>query len=171
MLTARRHQNLTATRLQQEIHLASHTTFSSQTFRNWLHAAGPLNVRKPRICATLIGRHHDVCRELTMAIEQVNCRWNDWCNNFFFFDEPRFLAYFKKRIFILKERDVERICVRKKKCHIWRSGTMYTVTCVIGFINLPIIWNAALTGHLYKHEILRPTLKQKVKPLCKNVKR
>lgn len=106
ILMALRHQNMTITHLQQEIHSASRTRVSTQTVRNRLHAVG-LYVRKPRICATLIGRHHGVLWELT--IEQINCRWNEWCN-ISFFDEPRFLAYpDNNRIFILIERGIERI--------------------------------------------------------------
>ncbi|GFU16249.1 transposable element Tcb2 transposase [Trichonephila clavipes] len=46
VLTARRHQNMNATLLQQHLHSATGTTVSTQTVRNWLHGVG-LYARRP----------------------------------------------------------------------------------------------------------------------------
>ncbi|GFV06594.1 transposable element Tcb2 transposase [Trichonephila clavipes] len=46
VLTARRHRIMNATLLQQHLHSATGTTFSTQTVRNWLHGVG-MYARRP----------------------------------------------------------------------------------------------------------------------------
>ncbi|GFV40642.1 transposable element Tcb2 transposase [Trichonephila clavipes] len=56
VLTARRHRNMNATLLQQQLRSATGTTVSTQTVRNRLHGVG-LYARRPMVCVRLISRH------------------------------------------------------------------------------------------------------------------
>ncbi|GFS70834.1 transposable element Tcb2 transposase [Trichonephila clavipes] len=56
VLTARRHRNMNATLHQQHIRLATGTTVSTQTVRNWLHGVG-LYAHRPMVCVRLTSRH------------------------------------------------------------------------------------------------------------------
>ncbi|GFS73925.1 transposable element Tcb2 transposase [Trichonephila clavipes] len=56
VLTARRHQNMNATLLQQHLRSATGTTVSTDTVRNRLHGVG-LYARRPLVCVRLTSRH------------------------------------------------------------------------------------------------------------------
>ncbi|GFT32258.1 transposable element Tcb2 transposase [Trichonephila clavipes] len=56
VLTARRHQNMNATLLQQHLRSATGTTVSPQTVRNWLHGVR-LYARLSLVCVRLTSRH------------------------------------------------------------------------------------------------------------------
>ncbi|GFS67186.1 transposable element Tcb2 transposase [Trichonephila clavipes] len=56
VLTDRRHQNMSATLLQQHLRSAAGTRVSTQTIRNRLHGVG-LYARRPMVCVRLISRH------------------------------------------------------------------------------------------------------------------
>ncbi|GFV13573.1 transposable element Tcb2 transposase [Trichonephila clavipes] len=62
VLTARRHQNINATLLQQHLRSATGTTVSTQTVRNRLHDVG-LYARRPLVCVRLTSRHRRDRRE------------------------------------------------------------------------------------------------------------
>ncbi|GFV35169.1 transposable element Tcb2 transposase [Trichonephila clavipes] len=62
VLTARRHQNMNATLLQQHLRSATGTTVSTQTVRNRLHGVD-LYARRPMVCVRLTSRHHRNRRE------------------------------------------------------------------------------------------------------------
>ncbi|GFW55960.1 transposable element Tcb2 transposase [Trichonephila clavipes] len=62
VLTARRHQNMNATLLQQHLRSASSTTVSTQTVRNRLHGVG-LYARRSMVCVRLTSRHRCDRRE------------------------------------------------------------------------------------------------------------
>ncbi|GFT67538.1 transposable element Tcb2 transposase [Trichonephila clavipes] len=62
VLTARRHQNMNATFLQQHLRSATGTTVSTQTVRNRLHCVG-LYARRPLVCLRLTSRNRRDRRE------------------------------------------------------------------------------------------------------------
>ncbi|GFX15032.1 transposable element Tcb2 transposase [Trichonephila clavipes] len=62
VLTARRHRNMNATLLQQNLRSATGTTVSTDTVRNRLHGVG-LYARRPLVCVRLTSRHRRDRRE------------------------------------------------------------------------------------------------------------
>ncbi|GFX28568.1 transposable element Tcb2 transposase [Trichonephila clavipes] len=62
VLTARRHQNMNATLLQQHLRSATGTTVSTQTVRNRLHGLG-LYARRPMECVRLTSRRIFIWRD------------------------------------------------------------------------------------------------------------
>ncbi|GFU73415.1 transposable element Tcb2 transposase [Trichonephila clavipes] len=62
VLTARRHQNMITTLLQQNLRAATGTTVSTQTVRNRFHGID-LYARRPMVCVRLTSRHHCDRRE------------------------------------------------------------------------------------------------------------
>ncbi|GFU91373.1 transposable element Tcb2 transposase [Trichonephila clavipes] len=101
VLTARRHQNMNTTLLQQHILSATGTTVSVQTVRNRLHGVS-LYARRPMVCVKLTSRHRHDHRE--WATEHVNWRRNEW-SNVLFSDESRFSVHPDNRcIFIWRDR-------------------------------------------------------------------
>ncbi|GFT28753.1 transposable element Tcb2 transposase [Trichonephila clavipes] len=88
VLTARRHQNMNATLLQQHLRSATGTTVSTQTVRNQLHGVG-LYAHRPMVCVRLTSRHRRDRRE--WATEHVNWRRNKW-SNLLFSDVPFFCS-------------------------------------------------------------------------------
>ncbi|GFT06001.1 transposable element Tcb2 transposase [Trichonephila clavipes] len=100
VLTARRHQNMNATLLQQHLRSATGTTVSTQTVRNRLHGVD-LYARRPMVCVRLTSRHRREGRE--WATEHVNWRINEWSN--VLFDETCFSVHpDSRRIFIWRDR-------------------------------------------------------------------
>ncbi|GFW11947.1 transposable element Tcb2 transposase [Trichonephila clavipes] len=87
VLTARRHQNMNATLLQQHLCSATGTTVSTQTVRNRLHGVG-LYACRPMVCVRLTSRHR--CDRREWATEHVNWRINEW-SNVLFLTRPVFL--------------------------------------------------------------------------------
>ncbi|GFX96910.1 transposable element Tcb2 transposase [Trichonephila clavipes] len=101
VLTARKHQNMNATLLQQHLRSATGTTVSTQTIRNRLHGVG-LYSRRPMVRVRLTSRHRRDRRE--WATEHVNWRRNEW-SYVLFSDESRFSVYpDNRRIFIWRDR-------------------------------------------------------------------
>ncbi|GFX92931.1 transposable element Tcb2 transposase [Trichonephila clavipes] len=131
VLTARRHQNMNATLLQQLLHSATGTTVSTQTVRNRLHGVG-LYARRPLVCVRLTSRHRRDRRE--WATEHVNWRRNEW-SNVLFSDESHFLL-------------ILRFC---------GGGVLvYGGISINGRTDLYIIRDGPLTARRYRVEILRP---------------
>ncbi|GFX79254.1 transposable element Tcb2 transposase [Trichonephila clavipes] len=71
---------MNTTLLQQHIRLASGTTVSTQTVRNWLHGLG-LYAHQTMVCVRLTSKHRRDHRE--WATEHVNWRRNEWSNALF----------------------------------------------------------------------------------------
>ena len=68
-LTARRHQNMNATLLRQNLRSATGTKISTQTVQNCLHAVG-LYARQPMVCVRLAENYRRDRRE--WATEHVH---------------------------------------------------------------------------------------------------
>ncbi|GFW00435.1 transposable element Tcb2 transposase [Trichonephila clavipes] len=155
VLTARRHRNMNATLLQQNLHSATGTTVSAQTVRNRLHGVG-LYARRPMVCVRLTSRHHRFRRE--WATEHVNWRRNEW-SNVLFFNESRFSVHpNNRRIFIWRECGSRNTPAFVHERVRFGSGgvLVYGGISIDGRTGLYIIRHGPLTARRYREEILRP---------------
>ncbi|GFS78609.1 transposable element Tcb1 transposase [Trichonephila clavipes] len=155
VLTARRHQNMNATLLQQHLRSATGTMVSTQTVRNRLHGVG-LYARRPIVCVRLISRHRRDRRE--WATEHVNWRRNEW-SNVLFSDESRFSVHpSNRRIFIWRECGSRNNLASVHECVRFGGGgvLVYGSISIDGHTDLYNIRDGTLTAHRYRDEILRP---------------
>ncbi|GFU61885.1 transposable element Tcb2 transposase [Trichonephila clavipes] len=156
VLTARRHQNMNATLLQQHLRSATGTTVSTQTVRNRLHGVG-LYARRPMVCVRLTSRHRRDRRE--WATEHVNWRRNEW-SNVLFSDESRFSFHpNNRRIFIWRECGSRNNPASVHESVRFGGGGVLVYGTHIpldGRTYLYIIRDGPLTARRYSDEILRP---------------
>ncbi|GFV49247.1 transposable element Tcb2 transposase [Trichonephila clavipes] len=157
VLTARRHQNMNATLLQQHLRSAIGTTVSTQTVRNWLHGVG-LYARRPMVCVRLTSSHRRDRRE--WATEHVNWRRNEW-SIVLFSDESRFSVHpDNRRIFIWRDRVSRKnpAFVRERVRFGGGGVLVYGGISIEGRTDLYIIRDGPLTARRCRDEFLRPTV-------------
>ncbi|GFW25191.1 transposable element Tcb2 transposase [Trichonephila clavipes] len=155
VLTARRHRKMNATLLQQHLLLATGTTVSTQTVRNWLHVVG-LYARRPMVCVKLTSRHRRDRRE--WATEHVNWKRNE-CSNVLFSDESRFSVYpDNRRISIWRGPCSRNNLAFVHESVIFGGGEVlvYGGISIDGRTYLYIIRDGPLTARRFRDEILRP---------------
>ncbi|GFX18289.1 transposable element Tcb1 transposase [Trichonephila clavipes] len=154
-VTARRHRNINATLLQQQLCSATGTTVSTQTVRNRLHGVG-LYARRPIVCVRLTSRHRRDRRE--WATEHVNWRRNER-SNVLFSDKSRFSVHpDNRRIFIWRDRGSRNnpAFVHESIRFVGGGVLVYGGISIDGRTDLYIIRDGPLTARRYRDEILRP---------------
>ncbi|GFX10942.1 transposable element Tcb2 transposase [Trichonephila clavipes] len=155
VLTARRHRNMNATLLQQQLRSATGTTVSTQTVRNRLHGVG-LYARRPMLCVRLTSRHRRDRRK--WATEHVNWRRNEW-SNVLFLTSPVFL--FIRIIGVFSSGGTVAVGIDNpafvhESVRFGGGGVLvYGGISIGGHTDLYIIRDGPLTARRYRDEILR----------------
>ncbi|GFW16854.1 transposable element Tcb2 transposase [Trichonephila clavipes] len=140
VLTARGHQNMNATLLQQHLRFLLAPRFQLTTVRNRLHGVG-LPARRPMVCVRLTSRHRrDRCNVLLSDESRVSVHPND------------------RRIFIWRDRGSRNNPAFVHESVRFGGGgvLVYDGISIDGHTDLYIIRDGPLTARRYRDEILRP---------------
>ncbi|UYV73961.1 hypothetical protein LAZ67_11001607 [Cordylochernes scorpioides] len=168
VVTAKRHREMTAIQLSNELSSATGTRISRQTVYRRLHE-GTLYARRPMVCIPLTSAHRRAC--LNWCLEHHAWTHDQWAN-VFFSDESRFsLNTDSRRVFIWREPGT-----RYHPSNIWeidsfRGGSLLVWAGISSSRRTPlhIFSGGTLTAQRYRDEILEPYLRPYIDQIGHNL--
>ncbi|UYV69889.1 hypothetical protein LAZ67_7001107 [Cordylochernes scorpioides] len=149
VVTAKRHREMTAIQLSNELSSATGTRISRQTVYRRLHE-GALYARRPMVCIPLTSAHRRA--RLNWCLEHHAWIHDQWAN-VLFSDESRFsLNTDSRRVFIWREPGI---------CYHPKGGSLLVWAGISSSRRTPlhIFSGGTLTAQRYKDEILEPYLR------------
>ncbi|UYV77413.1 hypothetical protein LAZ67_15000933, partial [Cordylochernes scorpioides] len=158
VVTAKRHREMTAIQLSNELSSATGTRISRQTVYRRLHE-GALYSRRPMVCIPLTSAHRRA--RLNWCLEHHAWTHDQWAN-VLFSDESRFsLNTDSRRVFIWREPGTRYHPSNIRGIDSFRGGS-FLVWAGISFSRrtpLHIFSGGTLTAQRYRDEILEPYLR------------
>ncbi|UYV60868.1 hypothetical protein LAZ67_1002642 [Cordylochernes scorpioides] len=149
VVTAKRHREMTAIQLSNELSSATGTRISRQTVYRRLHE-GALYARRPMVCIPLTSAHRRA--RLNWCLEHHAWTHDQWAN-VLFSDESRFSLYTdSRRVFIWREPGTRYHPSNIREIDSFRGGSLLTHTP-------PHFSGGTLTAQRYRDEILEPYLR------------
>ncbi|UYV80358.1 hypothetical protein LAZ67_18002655, partial [Cordylochernes scorpioides] len=158
VVTAKRHREMTAIQLSNELSSATGTRISRQTVDRRLHE-GALYARRPMVCIPLTSAHRRA--RLNWCLELHAWTHDQWAN-VLFSDESRFsLNTDSRRVFIWREPGTRYHPSNIREIDSFRGGSLLVWAGISSSRRTPlhIFSGGTLTAQRYRDEILEPYLR------------
>ncbi|UYV84314.1 hypothetical protein LAZ67_X001824 [Cordylochernes scorpioides] len=158
VVTAKRHREMTAIQLSNELSSATGTRISRQTVYRRLHE-GALYARRPMVCIPLTSAHRRA--RLNWCLEHHAWTHDQWAN-VLFSDESRFsLNTDSRRVFIWREPGTRYHPSNIREIDIFGEGSLLVWAGISSSRRTPlhIFSGGTLTAQKYRGEILEPYLR------------
>ncbi|UYV80547.1 hypothetical protein LAZ67_19000535 [Cordylochernes scorpioides] len=158
VVTAKRHKEMTAIQLSNELSSATGTRISRQTVYRRLHE-GALYARLPMVCIPLTSAHRRA--RLNWCLEHHAWTHDQWAN-VLFSDESRFsLNTDSRRVFIWREPGNRYHPSNIREIYSFRGGSILVWAGISSSRRTPlhIFSGGTLTAQRYRDEILEPYLR------------
>ncbi|UYV74198.1 hypothetical protein LAZ67_11002402 [Cordylochernes scorpioides] len=158
VVTAKRHREMTAIQLSNELSSATGTRISRQTVYRRLHE-GALYARRPMVCIPLTSAHRRA--RLNWCLEHHAWTHDQWAN-VLFSDESRFsLNTDSRRVFIWREPGTRYHPGNIREIDSFRGGSLLVWAGISSSRRTPlhIFSGGTLTAQRYRDEILEPYLR------------
>ncbi|UYV60670.1 hypothetical protein LAZ67_1001817, partial [Cordylochernes scorpioides] len=158
VVTAKRHREMTAIQLSNELSSATGTRISRQTVYRRLYE-GALYARRPIICIPLTSAHRRA--RLNWCLEHHAWTHDQWAN-VLFSDESRFsLNTDSRRVFIWREPGTRYHPSNIREIDSFRGGSLLVWAGISSSRRTPlhIFSGGTLTAQRYRDEILEPYLR------------
>ncbi|UYV68433.1 hypothetical protein LAZ67_5004299, partial [Cordylochernes scorpioides] len=158
VVTAKRHREMTAIQLSNELSSATGTIISRQTVYRRLHE-GALYARRPMVCIPLTSAHRRA--RLNWCLEHRAWTHDQWAN-VLFSDESRFsLNIDSQRVFIWREPGTRYHPSNIREIDSFRGGSLLVWAGISSSRRTPlhIFSGGTLTAQRYRDEILEPYLR------------
>ncbi|UYV80733.1 hypothetical protein LAZ67_19001562, partial [Cordylochernes scorpioides] len=158
VVTAKRHREMTAIQLSNELSSATGTRISRRTVYRRLHE-GALDARRPMVCIPLTSAHRRA--RLNWCLEHHAWTHDQWAN-VLFSDESRFsLNTDSRRVFIWREPGTRYHPSNIREIDSFRGGSLLIWVGISSSRRTPlhIFSVGTLTAQRYRDEILEPYLR------------
>ncbi|UYV80282.1 hypothetical protein LAZ67_18002283 [Cordylochernes scorpioides] len=158
VVTVKRHREMTAIQLSNELSSATGTRISRQTVYRRLHE-GALYARRPMVCIPLTSAHRRA--RLNWCLEHHAWTHDQWAN-VLFSDESRFsLNTDSRRVFIWREPGTRYHPSNIREIDSFRGGSLLVWAGISSSSRTPlhIFSGGTLTAQRYRDEILEPYLR------------